>query len=302
MTKKNTATLKAPKAKKQGKRTIGILDKIRKNAGKNPEMHGDNPPKPTLQKISIEELHVDSTYQRPMKPSLVKRIAVEFDYKKFGIPVVVFRNSRYYIIDAQQRIAGAKLRNIACPGFLTSVWCEVVPDMEGRTDEARLFGGRNDNQKVNTVERFKSDYAAGKNFAVKIVGILNTRGLTVKGMPRPNALPITCVAPVRWAHSTGVLEDSIDAIKATWGLIDDAFQVTCFHPIASVLYKNKGQVDIGRLATVLKKFTPAGLKTKCGTTDGRSRTVNIANFVVRSYNKGLKAAQRLEEVESRDIK
>ena len=300
--RKTTATAKRNKTKPKGRKPIAILDKIRQNMGKKPEMYGDEPPKPTLQKIRIDDLHVDNTYQRPMKPSLVKRIAVEFDYKKFGVPVVVLRNGKFYVIDAQQRIAGAKLRNLACPGFLTSVWCEVVPDVAGRTEEAKLFGGRNDNQKVNTLERFKSDYAAGKNSAVKIVGILNGRGLAVKGMHRPNTLPITCVAPVRWAYDTGVLEDTIDAIKATWGLIEEAFQVTCFHPIAAALHKNKGRVDIGHMADVLKKYTPSALKTKCGTTDGRSRTANIANFIVKAYNKGMKTAQQIDEVEVRDIK
>jgi hypothetical protein len=307
MTRKNSATLDATKAKspkkakRYGKRTIAILDEIRRNIGKNPVKYGDNPPKPNLVLIPLEALDIESLYQRGTKAASVYKIAVDFDYRKLGIPVVALRNGKYWVIDAQQRTRAILLMNLACPGYLTSVWCELVPDTRGRADEADLFDGRNNSKPILPIERFKACWAARKPWAVDIVNDLHSKGITVKGIARPGAVPVTCIAAVKYAHNAGVLDETIQAIDSTWGLIDEAFQVTCFHPIAGVLHRNRGKVDMEHLVKTLKKFRPAGFKAFANTTDGRGRTVGIAARIVKAYNKGLGKAEQIEEVKSSDV-
>lgn len=301
MTRKNaTAAPKKKAEKKTGKRAILIFQDIRRNLGKNPAKKGASPDKPSIELIRIEDFQIDSLYQRSMKNAKIRKIATEFNPRKFGIPVVAYRGSKPYLIDGQQRTCALMLINSACPGFRTSVWCEVVPDVNGRAEEAEIFDGRNDNKPILPIENFKAEWASKDASAVSIVRALHANGITVKGIPCSGALPIICIAAVKYSHKMGVLNETIDAIRATWGLVDEAFKVTCFHPIAAVLHKNRGAVDNAQLVKTLKKFTPAGFKAMADS-NGHNRTVSIANRIVDAYNKGLKKADQIQEVKSTDV-
>jgi hypothetical protein len=302
MTRKNSATLAAPKAKRapKAKKITKLEQAILRNFGASPVMYGNDPPKPDLRKIRVDEIRFDHTYQRKFKPGHARKIAAKFDIRKLGIPVVAEREGVPFGVDCQHRIHAISLLNAVRPGFLTSVWCEVTPE-SGRREESDLFTGRNDSSKVSPTDIFKAKHTAGDPTCVKVANILNGRGLSVKGMKGRGTLPVTCIVPVCWAHERGVLEDAIDAVKSTWGLIEQAFHVTVFHPVAAILVRNRGRVNHATLVQTLSKFTPAGLRTRCGTTDGRGRTVNIANFIVNAYNKVAKKADRIEAVGSSDI-
>lgn len=301
MSRKTTATAPKTKNKKIGKRTIAIFDEIRRHFGKNPVKYGDNPPKPELKLIPIKDFDLEDLYQRAKKMIKIREIATEFDYRYLGIPLIAYRNGKAYLLDAQQRVTAIQLINVIYEDFLTSLWCEVVPETRGKTEEAKVFIGRNNSKKLLPTETFKAEWAAKEAEAVGIVKTLHANGLTIKGIPRHEAVPISCISAVKYAHKAGVLTEAIEAIHSTWGLIDEAFQVTCFHPIAAILQKNRGKVDKDRLVDTLKKFKPAGLKALANTTDGHNRTVNIARRIVAAYNKGRRASQKLDEVRGGDV-
>ena len=313
MTRRNAATLaipmptrgkahkadkkEAPKAKKLTRLEMAILANLGRDSHKT---YGENPPKPDIRLIRVDAINFDHSYQRKFKPGHARKIAANFDIKKLGIPMVADRDGKFFGVDCQHRIAAIEMINASRPGYIKSVWCEVVPD-SGRKEEADMFTGRNDSSRVSPTDIFKAKHTAGDQTCIRVANILNGKGLCVKGMKRAGNVPVTCIVPVCWAHERGVLEDTIDVIKSTWGLIDEAFQVTVFHPVAAVLVKNRGQVNRRTLVQTLSKFTPAGLRTRCGTPDGRGRTVNIANFVVNAYNKAARKADRIEPVGSSDI-
>jgi hypothetical protein len=308
MTRKNSATLDAPKAKspKKAKRApkaikvSGIELAIRKNLGHDPVMYGDDPPKREMRKVRLGTIKVDRSYQREFRRAHAEKIAANFDIQKMGIPLLNDRNGRLFCVDGQHSIHAIEIINSVYPGFLTSIWCEVVAEA-GPKQEADLFVGRNYRSKMPPTSTFKAEHRSGNPTCIKVANILHSRGLSVKGMRIRNTLPITCIVPVCWAHRMGVLEDSIDVIKATYGLIEQAFQVTVFHPVAALIVKNRGHVDFDLLVRTLSRFTPAGLLTKCGTPDGRGRTVNIANFIVNAYNRAAKKSEKIETVGGSDI-
>lgn len=294
-----TATAPAPSAKKTPK-TLQIQLAISQNLGPNPVMYGDNPPKRKIRKVLLEDIKIDNSYQREFRLAHAQKIASEFDIQKMGIPLLNDRNGQLFCVDGQHSIHAVRIINSVCPGFLTSIECEVV-NQDGARDEAELFVGRNDRSKVPPTNTFKAKHRSGDATCIRVANILHGRGLSVKGMKKRNTLPITCIVPVCWAHKMGVLEDSIDVIKATYGLIERAFHVTVFHPVAALIAKNRGHVNLNHLAQTLSKFTPAGLLTQCGTPDGRGRTVNIANFIAKAYNKTAKKSDKIEKVGSSDI-
>lgn len=296
---------KVPKDTKDT-RSTDILSSIRLKFGSNHVKYGNNPPKPEQVLIPIGQLCIENLYQRTLKP-IARKIATNFDINSFGIPLVALReDGKYWVIDGQQRIAGVTLVNKAIPGYMTSVWCELIPWFEGEVEEAKVyeakvFTGRNNSQRLQPCESFKAEWVSKDAKAMSIMRNLNQKGVTVKGIPFGDSVEVACIAAVKFAHNVGSLNATIDVIKATWGLIDEAFKVTCFHPIAVVIYKNNGGFDFVRLVDVLKKFTPRGLEAAANTTAGHKRTVNIANRIIKAYNKSSGIGRSLTEVNSADI-
>ena len=309
MTRKNTATAKAPKGSKKhrsrvkqakvNKLTRGVLA----NLGNNPFLYGENPPKPNVVKVDLRLIRFDESYQRPKQLGLIRKIALAFQYGSLGMPVVVQREDGFfYAIDGQQRITALREINKIIPGFMTHIWCEVVLEKDAKAiEEAKIFIGRNRRANMALLSTFKAEYRAKDRQAVDIIRKMSAKGLSLEGINIKGALYVKCVSAIRWAHRHGVLDDTIDAIKATWGLVPTAFQVKVFAPIAVLIQKNRNCIGMKGLVAALSTTTPAGLDAQAGSTNGRMRTVNIANFIVGRYNKSVPKAQRLDRVGSSDI-
>ena len=313
MTKKNTATLKAPKAKKQGKKHARRVKqaKISKLAhtilarmGTNPVLYGENPPEPKIVKVDLRLIRFDESYQRLRQSRMVMKIASAFNYGSLGMPVVVQRDDGFfYAIDGRQRITALREINAVVPGFQTHVWCERVLDKDAKViEEAKTFMGRNCRANMALLSMFKAEYRAKDKTAVDIMRRISSKGLSFEGINIPGALHLKCVSSVEWAYRHGVLEDSIDAIKSTWGLVPNAFQVKVFTPIAVLIHKNRSCIGMKNLVAALSTTTPAGLDAQAGSTNGRMRTVNIANFIVGRYNRSVPKSQRLDDIVGSDLK
>ncbi len=62
-----------------------------------------------IRNVAIDKLFVDPAYQRDPNPHQARRIASEFDFEFYGMPVVSHRGGgRYALLDGQQRTEGLK--------------------------------------------------------------------------------------------------------------------------------------------------------------------------------------------------
>lgn len=313
MTRTNATSTLAPRrakknAKNQARRTKHAkLNKLTRDilagAGSNPLVYGENPPEPKKTKIDLKLVRFDESYQRTRQNGIIRKIAVEFNHGSLGLPVVVQRaDGLFYVIDGRQRITAIMERNRAIPGFMTHVWCELVPEKDAQArKEAKIFMGRNQRANMSLLNMFKAAHKAKESDEVDIIKRINPKGISIEGINVNGALHVRCVSSIKWAHKHGVLEDTIDAIKGTWGLVPNAFKVMVFFPIAALLCKNRSCVSMKDLVAALSATTPAGLDAQAGSTNGRMRTVNIANFIVDRYNKIVPKNQRIDYVGSADI-
>ena len=288
------------KPKKKKIKISPIQREILKRLGPAPVLYGNNPPKRIIRKINIDSIKIDSSYQRAFRPGKAQKIATWFDIEKMGIPLLNERGGEFFCVDGQHSIAAIKIINGFCPGFLNVIECEVV-EKSGPREEADLFVGRNDRAKMSALMTFKAKHRSGNTTCIRIANILNANHIHVDGMKKKDTIVgVSCIVPVEWSYEMGVLEDAIKVIKSTYGLVDEAFGVTVFHPVAALIAKNRGIVNLDDLVKVLSKFTPAGLVSK-GVTDGRKRTVSIANFIVESYNKTASKTDKLDKISGSEI-
>lgn len=312
MTRRNATSTLSPRRTKKSKRHARrvkqakmskLTREILAGTGSNPVVYADEPPQPNVIKVDLRLVRFDESYQRGRQSGIVRKIATEFNHGSLGLPVVVQRaDGLFYVIDGRQRITAIMERNKAIPGFMTHVWCELVLEKDAQArKEAKIFMGRNQRANMSLLSMFKAAHKAKDPAAVDIIKRITAKGLSVEGVYVDGALHVKCVSSIKWAHKQGVLEDAIDTIKGTWGLVPNAFKVMVFFPIAALLCKNRSCVSIQDLIAVLSATTPAGLDAQAGSTNGRMRTVNIANFIVDRYNRSVPKPQRIDHVASSDL-
>lgn len=114
--------------------------------------------------LNVDDLNIDHTYQRPLHPNHVQKMATEFDLKRlFRIAVNQRPNGKYYILDGQQRVSAIKLM-----GGDYVVDC-VLYQLASVQEEAELYYQLNwDRKNPNAADRWKARLAQGDPGVVRI--------------------------------------------------------------------------------------------------------------------------------------
>src|SRR3989304_2375030 len=108
-----------------------------------------------LEVLTIDDLHVDHTYQRDLSADRVQSIAARWDIVAAG-PIVVSRraNGDLYIVNGQHRAAAAKMAGE------THVIAQVVNDLTAKKEATlRLKGNCRLGDKA--MERFRAQLVSG---------------------------------------------------------------------------------------------------------------------------------------------
>lgn len=141
--------------------------------------------------IHKSQIKVDTTYQREINISNVRKIAREWDWSLFGIITVGQRSDgSYWVCDGQHRLAAAMNRS-----DVQMVPCEIFQS-SGPAEEAGTFIGRNGTHlMVSRIALFKAMVVIGDPIATAIQTKLNDLLLTIpnhSGGNNPNK--ISCIA------------------------------------------------------------------------------------------------------------
>lgn len=129
-----------------------------------------------------QELHLDAAYQRGMVESHVRNIASGFDWRLFGVLIVVKRHDgRYWVIDGGHRLRAALRR-----ASVEKVPCLVFPASAAGEDalceEAQLFvDGASVRVAIKSVERFRAGILAGNEVDVEVKRLLDMYSLRAVG-------------------------------------------------------------------------------------------------------------------------
>lgn len=181
--------------------------------------------------LKISDMEINPRTQRALRLAHAEELANEFDWSKFGTPMLSFRDGRYFLLDGQHRVEGARIK-----GFGEKrVRCEVFSDLS-EADEAALFRGRNNTKAVGTIDNFKIGVVARDPECVEIDMVTRSVGYVVSST---SATPGTlqAVAALRKANSRGTLERTLTVLRDSLGdagmagvLIDGLSLVIEKHP------------------------------------------------------------------------
>jgi hypothetical protein len=124
--------------------------------------------------LRVNEINVDTTYQRDLDEGHSKKIAKKFDRKACGAIMVARRkDGTYWVIDGGHRLDAAKK---AGEEFILC----LVYNVENAGEEAYLFVSLNSGRKnVHPVDRFRAALVSGEQLETAIFSFLKKKGLSV---------------------------------------------------------------------------------------------------------------------------
>src|SRR5262245_1359978 len=147
--------------------------------------------------LPLHALRIDRRYQRDIKTTLVNAIGAAYDIVLCGFIVVSRRkNGHLYVIDGQQRVAGA------LKAGEEEMLARVFEGLDMKT-EAQYYDKLNDTKPQAPHERFKAAYAAGDPSAHRIYAIVHSYGASIYGIDGKAEATLTGVASLRWIYSQG---------------------------------------------------------------------------------------------------
>lgn len=256
--------------------------------------------------ISVENISVVwAQSQRPLNESHAQKIADNFDPEMFGTLAVTKPNGRgiYHAIDGHHRkVAVEKLW-----GGKEKVPCQIF-DAEDPARAAELFDSINTRRKnPNPLDIFRVRVTAKREQEVQIDKIVRKCGYIVSNNRGRNDNGIACVAAlaaVYLSYGGEVLENTLNLIKAVWGIEDDtATQANIVRGFGEFLSEFR-DIDWKRLREAMShKYTPARLQAaaKMGKEmHGGSLATEVKKLMVNAYNQGLRSGAKKLKSKSKD--
>lgn len=255
----------------------------------------DVPPSGSFLMVRIEDLHIDTAYQRDISRDLVERIKREWDDAAIGAIVVSCRsNGDMYIVNGQHRTAAAMELG------RTEILAQVLDGLD-REGEAALRLRGNTRRGDTAQERFRAEVAAGNLQAIAIQEVCREYGTQVNPSP-VTAEGINSVAAVESLYK---LDGKGHLLAATLEVIQDAFGAVggkvasgaMLKAVGWALVKHRDEMDRRRLVERMAAEGVDQIERKArsyrGAVGGALWT-NYYRALLEAYNQRLAERQRLE--------
>lgn len=255
--------------------------------------------KPNLTLIQLAKVVYDEEVNRKQRQWHVDRLIADWDWRKFGVPVVSQRSDGTYV-----PCEGAhRLMALTATGYEVA-WVDVYED-QSLAEEADLFIGHNNKLTVVAVEKFQKQVVASHQPQSAINIIVTDHGLTVASSQSNGH--ITAVGSLETIYEQGgakLLRRTLAVVLGAWGPTADAVQGWVLKGVASVLAQHGEEVDTDVLVSTLAKVPGGGggviaqAKARRAAM-GKTLAENIYAVITGIYNKGRRKADQLQLVKAR---
>lgn len=209
--------------------------------------------RPELEWVAVDQILVDSNYQREIKPRLVDRILRNFSWAKFGAVVLSKQeDGRFTIVEGQHRWKAATMHPAidAIPA--------VVVQHKDIADEAESFLAINrDRMAVSSVEQYWAGLTSGDERAIAISTVLQSAGCDVvpaAGHYRPNLTnSISAIDRCLKRYGHGPTRRALLVIRAAWPNDARSLRGTLITALARIIHANDKTISEPDLVTALSK-------------------------------------------------
>jgi len=244
--------------------------------------------RPTLEWVPIDQIVVDSNYQREIKPRLVEKILQKFSWAKFGAVVLSRQeDGRFTIVEGQHRWKAASLHP-----KIDAVPAVIVKHAD-IADEADSFLAINrDRMAVTSVEQYWAGLTAGDDTAIAISQVLHSAGCDVvpaQGHYRPNLTnSISAIDRCLKRYGHGATRRALLVIRAAWPDDAKSLRGTLITALARIIRAND-QISEPDMVAALRRESFAKLTAHAEAfrkLSGGSSETALSKALVEIYNKG----------------
>ncbi len=242
----------------------------------------------------LDLLTTDPDVQRPLDDVRVHRIAKNFRFEAFGVPVASRRDDgQEVLLDGQHRVAAAREAGFANTGVKVMVYQGLT-----RIQEAELFRLLNDTKHPTALDLFLVALVERKPEELAINDIIAESGLKVA---RSGDKAFKAVSAARQVYNLGpdTLRRALYVLTNAWGTNALAVDSRLVQGVGRVVFRYNGALDAKRMVTSLAKY-PGGAAGTIGAARQLSSirsvpvTEAVADIVVQAYNRN-KSTGRLPE-------
>ena len=245
--------------------------------------------------VNTKEILVDSLYQRDLDQRKVNGIVKRFDWNLVNAPKVSFRDGKYWVFDGQHTIAACKSKR---GGKDFPIMCKVFYGL-ARLDEMNLFLQQNGKSSpVSVYAKFRALYQFGDPDITAIAKACENTGLKMEfsGGSRGSNKIVALRTLYRSYKELGPvgLTDTLSIIKEAWNGIPESLNREIISAV-TIFYKTyQGSFNRKRLVKILHKTDPVAIVREGKSITTRSE-IGCARVILRTYNRQLSEATRLEE-------
>lgn len=193
-----------------------------------------------VQEVPLGKMAVSSKVQRDLNKHRVDYLIANFELDDFGVPVVSWREGKYFIIDGQHRVEA--LKQWLGPGWdIQKIECRVYQGLS-EAEEADMFDRLNNTLAVCALDKFKTRVTAGRPAENAINEILRKENLVVSRDQIPGAVHAVGTLVRVYDRSDGeTLSRSLRIIRDAFG--DAGFQSQVIDGIGHLCQRYNGVLD-----------------------------------------------------------
>jgi hypothetical protein len=249
--------------------------------------------KSKVQRVKLDELKTDRSYQRDISMPLVETIRNQWDMVASELLLVSRRDDGdLYIVNGQHRSAAARMNG------MTELDARVVEGLNP-AQEAALRLMTNVRKSDSPLERFRAQIAAGDPDSLAIEKLLDRVGTHVNIVPSADE-GINAISTVeqiyRWDDGA-TLQETLEFLQRVFGTVGGKRATApILHSVAWFILKHGQEATLARIEEQLKGMGPAAFTRRGQTTAaimGGTLWVNCYRTLVELYNDGLGEKSRL---------
>lgn len=245
-----------------------------------------------LQHVKPNILCVDKTYQRDLEQNRVNNIASSWDPLRFRLPLVSYRDGKYYIFDGQHTVAA----------WQTKFEDKLIPCLvyRGLTwhDEAEAFVDQNKLRKsITTNDRLKALYNMGNLDVVAMKTDAESCGVIVdfkKGKSQYRCVATAALFKAYKALNREQFKAMLKMILDLWEGDTDSLSADIICGFYQFYKKYYGKFTEKDFKKSFEKISVTSI-IRDGKDYGGSREVKYSSLILKQYNKN-RTTRKLEAV------
>lgn len=212
----------------------------------------ENTPDYYIKDIPADQLKVDASYQRDLKPNIVRKIVREFNWFVVNDVKVAKREDGYYVFDGQHTVR-AIVEKTGKDNY--PVRCKVYADIPYEIECILFSLQTGTSSKVKAFDKIRADKEAGCKYAVDIYEVIDELGINTitGGSKNNNGIQLTTYIKNTYdVLGKEGLKDVLEIILKAYGAY---FTGNLVKGVAYILDYYGDKVDREKLVKLLKKIS-----------------------------------------------